>query len=241
MKERGISMADWCVRAMLDGQKTQTRRVITQFNKRWPYAQWTEILPHPSGGFWAHDATPGWRPPDHDAPTFTSLGKTYENKGRPAPYAVGDHLWVRESLRAFRKNDGKVVADYAATHTPVLYVAGAREGWYGQAVWQWQRKTLPSRFMPKWAARIWREVTAVRAERVQDISEDDAEAEGVYRYWTHCCDTGIWSSEWDEDEGKSSRGLFELAWDSINFSRGYGWDANPWVWVYDFKPLEAPK
>lgn len=220
MKERGILMAPWCVRAMLAKEKTQTRRLMKP--------QPTEEFIH------LHS----WQ---NETALFTNMTHAEAIRNRVVrswfpvrcPYAVGDHLWVKEALCAFRKNDGKVVADYAATHTPVPYVAGAREGWYGQAVWQWQRNMLPSMFMPKWAARIWREVTAVRAERVQDISEADAWAEGVYEY-AATMGYGIK----DSDNGRL---LYQLAWDSINAKRGHGWGANDWVWVYDLKPLEEAK
>ena len=81
-------------------------------------------------------------------------------------------------------------------------------------------KWRPSIFMPHWASRINLEVVSVRVERVQDISIEDAYDEGM---------------EW----GDQGCGVLEFKnlWDSINLKRGYGWDANPWVWVIEFKRL----
>jgi len=89
------------------------------------------------------------------------------------------------------------------------------------------------RFMPRWASRIMLEVTDVRVERVQDISEEDAWAEGILT--RYCCNGG--------DCG--CRGMpinhptadFRDLWDSINAKRGHGWDVNPWVWVVKFKRI----
>ena len=75
--------------------------------------------------------------------------------------------------------------------------------------------------MPRWASRILLEITAVRVERAQDISVNDARMEG---------------SPWDEHGFRSEhRPWFIALWDSINAKRGYGWDVNPWVWVVEFK------
>lgn len=79
--------------------------------------------------------------------------------------------------------------------------------------------------MPKEIARIFLRVTDVRVERVQDITEQDAEREGVKSY----------------DPMFSSKEEFAVLWDSLNAKRGYGWDKNPWVWVYTFERIEKPE
>jgi hypothetical protein len=79
--------------------------------------------------------------------------------------------------------------------------------------------------MPRWASRITLEITAVRVERVQDITEEDAEAEGAL-------------SCYEPDEAEHPDGCvcqFRNLWDTINSKRGYGWDVNPWVWVVEFR------
>ena len=79
-------------------------------------------------------------------------------------------------------------------------------------------KWKSSRFLPKWAARIWLEVTGVKVERVQDISIKDAFAEGV-----------------STQQASHAQPFFQSLWDSLNAKRGYSWKSNPWVWVYEFK------
>jgi hypothetical protein len=117
---------------------------------------------------------------------------------------------------------------------------------YGNSVDQgtrflWRYKT--ARFMPRWASRITLEINGVRVERVQNITETDAEAEGVERW--------VIGDGWREyglspaDESacgapmETARESFRTLWDSINSARGYGWDANPWVWAVEFKRLEV--
>ncbi len=118
------------------------------------------------------------------------------------PYKPGDILWVRETW--YQHYDGS----YA-------YRASAPEntGW------------KPSIFMPHEAARIFLRVTDVRAERVQDITEEDAKAEG-------CMPTIL-----DGVVFISAKGEFHAIWDNLNAKRGFGWDANPWVWVISFEQI----
>jgi len=85
-------------------------------------------------------------------------------------------------------------------------------------------KTRPSIFMPRWASRITLEVVAVRVERLQDITEADAKAEGV---------TGALVSE--SGEHAAFVPAYALLWDHLNAKRGYGWSVNPWVWVVTFR------
>jgi hypothetical protein len=76
--------------------------------------------------------------------------------------------------------------------------------------------------MPRWASRITLEVTEVRVERVQEISDSDIEREGMHIENLECVYHG-------------RRVLFKQLWNSLNAKRGFGWDANPWVWVITFK------
>lgn len=91
------------------------------------------------------------------------------------------------------------------------------------------RKAVPSIHMPRRASRITLEVTGVRIERLQGISAADAEAEGI----------DFLRRVPDADETLTPQQLFMCLWDSINKARGFGWDANPWVWVVEFKRIEA--
>lgn len=122
------------------------------------------------------------------------------------PYQQGDILYVRETFIQ------------AAAHT----------FWYKADDNSWMPEGLhwhPSIHMPKEAARIWLKVTDVRVERLQDMTDDDAEAEGCFDYTSTALG---FPDVWDSTIKKS------------DLDR-YGWDANPWVWVIEFERCEKPK
>jgi hypothetical protein len=125
------------------------------------------------------------------------------------PYGQpGDLLWVRETWC-----DG-----YPGTADPYLY----RATYEGGASHKWK----PSIFMPRAASRLTLRITDVRAERVQDATPEDCLAEGITP------DMEIHAGQyWRED----ARERFTALWDGINAKRGYGWAANPWVWVISFE------
>jgi len=226
VKEKPILFSDEMVRAILDSRKSQTRRVINpqpvQVGERW---EWT-----PKGKALYHsDWLIGRKPP----PTMLA----------GAPYQVGDHLWVREALRRgpelyppkFHLGTGRYGITYSADLTPMDCRDGPKECMYGRAAWQWKHAYLPSRFMPKWATRIWLEVTDKRAEQVQDISEEDARAEGAEPVMKDSGGFEPMGSPCPEiphyGEG------FAMLWDGINAKRGYPFADNPWVFVYAFSHL----
>ncbi len=131
--------------------------------------------------------------------------------GRPdvrdgTKYGVpGDQLWVKEAL--VRRDE---LVRYAYDNDVVLLMRG------GAAVeWPWKPAGLPAMYCPRWASRTTLEVLAVRAERVQDITEADAIAEGV-----------------------GSVEEYQRLWDGLNSHRA-PWALNPWVWVIDFPRLEV--
>ena len=194
-----IIMSSTSVRAILDGNKTQTRRVVKPQPKR---VKTVRFHPFPSR---ETSVIEDWKIPK-------------------ARCAVGDRLWVRETWGLWSEtwtdcgweaeglSGGKqprklpqsnsferFFIAYKATGLDYELCDGER--WY------------PSIFMPKWAARIWLEVTGVRVERVQDLTKQDALAEGM--------------------QGCFPRIDFETLWDSINTK--YPWADNPWVWIYEFK------
>jgi len=152
---------------------------------------------------------------------------THEEFIARCPYgAAGDRLWVRETLRGDGQPGNRRVGivRYGADGEMVLVCCGCGsvhctcfdedQPTRMDLVWEWERPVVPSIFMPRWASRITLDIEAVRAERVQDISEDDARAEGV------------------ED-----RRAFLNLWDSLNAKRGYGWNVNPWVWTLTFRRI----
>jgi hypothetical protein len=174
------------VRAILEGRKTQTRRVI----KGRIALKWLE---------------PGMFLPSYVADPGNDL----------CPYGVpGDTLWVRETLTTSPLWDGELRA---------IYAADGAWAWdlYNPCLWPWKRPTLPSIHMPRGLCRINLAVTSVRVQRVQDISEEDAIAEGV-------ADLGIYAAY-------SVRDKFQAVWNDINAKRGYSWESNPWVWAVTFE------
>jgi hypothetical protein len=220
MKERPMLMSAPMVRAILAGTKTQTRRVV-------------KPQPHdPAEGVYAAPSM------IHGTGSYTQdhmLADGFD--GGTCPYGQpGERLWVRETwaygvhaMAAKSDDDGPYV--YAATN----------HGTQGRLCDRWR----PSIHMPRAASRITLEITSVRVERLQDISEADAIAEGITRenviVDTNC--NGGRHSEMTEDryfyDGCDDKG-FEYAvdayaglWESIN---GPGaWSANPWVWAIEFK------
>jgi hypothetical protein len=195
MKERPILFSGAMVRALLDGSKTQTRRVIKT----------TSIA---------------------DAHSFGT-------KAACCPYAEGQKLWVRETCRAEELPNGPDGVRYEAdgAFVAIENTREAAEHWIDLNAYRGLvGAQVPSIHMPRWASRTTLEVIGVRLERLQDISETDAIAEGVH--------AGSW--EYDNGEGtETARESYQCLWNSLNAARGYGWDANPWVWVVEFEKLNG--
>lgn len=210
--ERPILFSGPMVRAILEGRKTQTRRVVKPTQSE-PKVAPLRMEPWVIDGEQQED--------DNGAPAWAGFHPEYpgEAKWFTCPYGQpGERLWVRETWQ-----ESKRIVDLPATL--VHYSADDVEVWKDGIVlpfsWANQTKKRPSIFMPRWASRITLEITGVRVERVQDISEADAQAEGVQDYMP-----------------QSNHGAYEtfaMLWSHINEKRGYGWTVNPWVWVVEFK------
>ncbi|EKS9277086.1 hypothetical protein QC844_001495 [Salmonella enterica] len=203
MKELGMIFNAEMVRAILDGRKTQTRRPI-----KWKQTRFTEIAERDDGSLWpwAEDCERG--------------GDIWF----ACPYGeIGDRIWVRETFRVHSR---------ATDVATLVYRASVRSSWTEQThrvpVAVCNKPTTPEKWtpsihMPRWASRITLEITDVRVERLNDIRECDAKAEGGQ---TECTLIG----------DKYYPG-FRSLWKSI-----YGeesWAANPWVWVIEFKRVEG--
>jgi hypothetical protein len=212
MKERPILFSGPMVRAILDGRKTMTRRVVKVHDQRDDFER--------QGGF--HGA---WE----DATRWTfnpRWDERLDGKGDPRPRyclrcpygAPGDRLWVRESFRLSAGASKEV--HYAASVDD--YTRAEKGPW------------KPSIHMPRWASRITLEVTGVRVERVQEISGRDVEAEGVEIDWDRVARMQAAS---DVDPEANVRASFACLWDGINGKRS-PWSSNPWVWVIDFKVVK---
>ncbi|ECC1584405.1 hypothetical protein FNH94_17485 [Salmonella enterica subsp. diarizonae] len=213
MKERGMIFNGEMVRAILDGRKTQTRRPI-----KWKQTRFTEVAERDDGSLWpwAEDCERGgdiW---------FT------------CPFGeVGDRIWVRETFSCIGNEDGHPVDANSnlcsREDAQRIYRASAIQNPGNYGLWtspdgfDFEGSWTPSIHMPRWASRITLEITDVRVERLNNISECDAKAEGGP---TECTLIG----------DKYFPG-FRSLWKSI-----YGeesWAANPWVWVIEFKRVEG--
>ena len=241
MKERPILFSGPMVRAILEGRKTQTRRVV----KPMPPKEMTG-----NGRFvrWVGDPN----------------GLRYVNTfiqgdwWLTCPYgSPGDRLWVRETWAHYHtinercklsgasfpeisdglagyKADGFETIEEFKTHIGLMSESDFIDVEVRSDRWR------PSIHMPRWASRITLEIVSVRVERLQDISEEDAQAEGV----PNTCQVPF--DEYDEPPSVSvgfndpcgfSRDNFRTLWDDINGPDL--WESNPWVWVVEFKRVEG--
>ena len=223
MKERPILFNGPMVRAILEGRKWNTRRAI----KPQPTSDFTGSLILSLG----YPASNHW--------TWAGFGDPEDPVYYKCPYGKpGDKLWVRETM--VESSIGSDYPHYAG------YKAGFPKGYNDKydlrfypkaivyndnnemvewwALWQHRDKsknpprTKSSIHMPRWASRITLDITDIRVERLQEISEEDAQAEGL-----KLLQGGIVSE-------------FAVLWDSIN-GKKYPWSSNPWVWVIEFKRI----
>ena len=218
MKERPILFRPELVRKILDGQKTQTRRAISP-------------EPHVmTVGFEHYD--PPLKYGKHVgewAPIVAgyTLGEYPVEIPRRCPYGMpGDRLWVREGFTMVPDYD--ILDDGEGTRIPcgdrIAYRAdGNVDTEYEGVTWK------PSIHMPRWASRLTLEITAVRVERLQEITEEDARAEGC----DGDCGIGYIPAY---EEGPCVYHFAQL-WEEINGVNAWGYD--PWVWVVEFKPIEV--
>lgn len=205
MKERPILFSGEMVRAILEGRKTQTRRIVNRPLKDPNFG--CEIAPNELS--------------ENDIKTLCPHG------------SIGDQLWVREtfcqpSMRGHLKNkslrskcnDVEYAADMGIERFPL---GGNFTPRLQDFKWR------PSIFMPRWASRITLEITNVRVERLQEITEEDAIAEGCLQKpgITPSGTIGLGSAKY----------WYMQLWDSINSKRGFGWKENPWCWVIEFKRI----
>jgi hypothetical protein len=225
MKERPILFSGPMVQAILDGRKTQTRRVIKMQPPRG-----YEIAPYCTGS-----PDKGWSHYFRRAGVWNSYERFW------SPYGItGDRLWVRETFKITRlaEANGETLD---STFPNICYRADSGTALYiDKKVWDHvtpnDGKFKPSIFMPRWASRINLEITKVRVEHLDDISESDAEAEGVRipvtpdGHWAQCI------SRKYVPKTPTFREHFRMLWEEIN-GKTYPWGSNPWVWVIEFKRI----
>ena len=242
-RELGILYKPYMHLAIREDRKTQTRRIIRQGRSQsWLTAEalGKVVRMEPSADGW-------WKMAVSDG----HIGSVR------SPYRVGDPLYVKEGLRAAYEGGWIYRLDNAPVVVP-------KENRTASIVWAHHKSSeyCSSLHMPKWAARTWMEVTGVRAERLQSISEADAIAEGIaplfsaqerasrpeydvdgYRNylwhgWVGKTITQKQADAWPHQYSSydTARGSYSSLWESFN---GPGsWAANPWVWVYEFKRIQ---
>jgi hypothetical protein len=220
IREIPILFSTPMVQAILDGRKTMTRRIckdIAGYDFKWgldkePYIGNYKIFAKTESGKWDWVTLENqWL---YDLQTAVDDNRTHLLK---CPYGQpGDRLWVRETWADNIPGCPNGIT-YKADH-----IDPKGDGPANPIKWK------PSIHMPKAAARIWLEVTNVRGERLREITEEDAIAEGIR--------IGIGGMPYF-----SCREAFAALWNSLNAKRGYGWDSNPFVWAISFKTLEGGK
>lgn len=210
MNEHPILFSGEMVLAILDGRKTQTRRVI----KPQPNA--------PRAFYWGMtpeeiEATKGWDKAPFGCWTYAHNGLAFFKTCRYGE--IGDRLWVRETWKCIeREEDGLDGIGFRAdmSFVPIENSVEASEAWVAarsnDVDWR------PSIFMRRWMSRITLEIVNIWVERVQEITPLDAVSEGC-------------SSD------RHAKIEFRNLWNSINAKRGLGWDANPLVWAIEFRRL----
>lgn len=209
MKERGMIFNAEMVRAILDGRKTQTRRPVK---------------------FPVHDKNLGCELAGNELAGELSAGN-YLNSAFGKP---GDRIWVRETFCPVDDTQygGEKWVDYRATPK---FEASHPAGWDSAPNDAEALKWRPSIHMPRWASRILLEITDVRVERLNAISEEDARAEGIID--GGCLNCGEPEPCGCANPEPDATDAFAYLWQSI-----YGqesWNANPWVWVISFKRVEG--
>jgi hypothetical protein len=231
MKERGIIMSGGNPSAILEGRKTQTRRIA-----KGAALEWLEP------GMFTREYVAS--PENHLCPYGQPGDRLWvkETWWQPEPYSYGT-LPSGEPMSGPRSYSKYAPVLYASDGNPLNtpnqhYPDGLRGGLFSApdpyAIW----KKRPSIFMPRWASRILLEIATVRVERLQDISEADAKAEGIYG--AHIENGWYWRNYMLSDEEAECSPMltspiesYRSLWESIN---GAGsWDANPYVWVIEFK------
>ncbi len=223
VKERPILFSAPMVRAILEGRKTQTRRII-KLADSW------DVGPNYAGECWP----------------VRKRGN--ELQRMPCPKGtVGEHLWVRENWATSIDAESNAVIIYQADSI-AYHILSECDGDGDPVDHGWKAKEAiaparwrPSIHMPRWASRIKLEITGVRVERLNDISEEDGVAEGIESQTSETFNDTVFRNyeKGQQCWTKSAIGSYRSLWDSIN---GPGaWDANPWVWVVEFQRMAEPE
>jgi hypothetical protein len=199
------------VRAILSDRKTMTRRVIKD----------NDIINH-------FDIDVDGSP---IAYIDQATGDSYPPTIR-ARYQVGEILWVQETWKVVSIDNMRYQMEIAYKDGEIRQVQFTPGRWHMFRKFKFKNGWQSPYFMPREAARIFLRVTNVRVERLQDISEEDARAEGCITFHDK---TGDGKFEDVLEFDLTARDAFCELWQRLNLKRGYGWETNPWVWVYEFE------
>jgi hypothetical protein len=228
VKERPVIFSAPMIRAILEGRKTQTRRII----KPQPPAMFCEgdVAAITNGKRWAFSRM-----------YAVAHGVAFPADPEPGylcPYGQpGDRLWVRESWQI----TGRLGTEYSVWYPAGGEAVGIDVGFEGPDP-KWDAMIHEDRvrnplFMPRWASRITLEVTDVRVERVRDIGRDGRKAHDVLAEGITPDQIAHQAKFFHSDDAPAL--TYAILWDSIN---GKGsWRDNPWVWVVEFKRVEVPR
>jgi len=219
VKSRPIIFSGESVRAILEGRKRMTRRVVKPqptlrrgFDLEMPGPLSTRAIPV------------CWDCKAHGVPNESPYPQLWlTDEAIPCPYAVGDVLWVKEAW-----TDRPIIGEKRVHHKADGIGTATK-------LFEWKSPL----FMPRWASRLTLRITDVRVERLKEISHEDAIAEG-------CAGTNwVASSPYiigpHADDGELPQEEFQRRWDELNARRdggAYAWTKSPWVWVVTFKPEE---
>jgi len=216
MKEKPIIFSTPMVKAILEGRKTQTRRVIDK-----DISNQFDI--------------------ETDGTVYAYINRDTGDSFKPvevAPYHAGDILWVRETFQMY---PASVILNSKVGNCPYKKIPKEKPDSYyieyrATSDKAFCGKWRSSLFMPKYAARLFLKVTSVRVERLRDITDADAIAEGIYEVrhngWFYC--DPATTKYPNRSLAVKPKQAYMWLWDQINDKRGYAWISNPWVWVYEF-------
>lgn len=229
MKAHPILFSGPMVRALLADQKTQTRRVMKPQPVGVPEGAYFDRYNNGiNWNFWTAD----------DKMCNHITGAIKNTCHWRCPYGEpGYLLWVRETLAVVGEGfdydaDGSLASEITDSNADLWGRYGHEDGP------DIHPTRIPSIFMPRWASRLTLRITDVRVQRLQDISEEDAKAEGSEIMWDVMLDAGTFSGPGDVTQF-TARDTFRDYINLLNKKRGYGWETNPWMWAVSFEVIKA--
>ena len=243
MMERPILFSGPMVRALLDGRKTQTRRVIKGVPSWDHYGR--DIMDWGLSGI-HQDTYDPHNPIEGTDRWHLDVQTDVDDHSRRVircPYgAPGDRLWVRETWHYINHQNGprglEVCVGYPADGDDLpnrpSHLVPDPERWADKVdAWPYKHRRWPAIHMPRWASRITLQITDVRVERLNDISRADAIAEGLRLSSAEIEEFWRWPPPLDAPHWLSPPAAYRWIWEHIN---GEGsWALNPWVWVVSFE------